>query len=185
MLTLQLSPLELEGYYVREFYFAVRPDLEEQARLAMQTGLHIQTEGLFNPDPISINMLAGGGRNQEDPSRWVAIVELKTQGEPKLNFPYDFRAVLVGYFSLTLPQPAELTEDAERAIKINTTSMLYSAAREFIANVTGRGPFPAAVIPSVVIRFGPESKEVQAGGKSAGKKSAKKSTGKKGKKKST
>lgn len=190
MLTLQLSPLQLEGYYVREFHFATRPDLEEQEQVAMQTGLHMQLDGLFNPDPISVNMLAGGGQNQEDPFRWVSVVELTTNNAPEVRFPYEFRVVLVGYFKLNHPEATEMTEELEKALKVNATTILYSAARELIANVTGRGLFPAAVLPSVVIRFDagskqkqlPATKKAQAAHKSATKKAATKRAGRKGKK---
>jgi preprotein translocase subunit SecB len=185
MLTLQLSPLQLEGYYVREFHFVMRPGLEEQEQVAMQVGLHMQLDGLFNPDPISINMLAGGGRNQEDPFRWVAVLELSTNNAPEVRFPYDFRAVLVGYFKLNHPESAEMTVELERALKVNSTTILYSAARELIANVTGRGLFPAAVLPSVVIRHdaGSKGKQLPATKKAqAVHKSTAKKAGRKGKK---
>jgi preprotein translocase subunit SecB len=168
MLTLHLSPLQLEGYYVREFHFAVSPGLEEQARLAMQPGLHLQGESLFEPDPLSVNVLSGGGPNAEDPTRWSAVIELKTQHKPETRFPYDFRIVMVGYFQVHIP-PGDKPGDFEAALKTGATSILYSAAREFIAGVTARGPFPAVVLPSVIIREVPDSEAKQIPSKKATK----------------
>jgi preprotein translocase subunit SecB len=186
MLVLQQSPLQIEGYYVREFTFAVRPGFEEEP-LAMQTGLHMQEVNLFNPDPITINMLTGGGRNPNDPLRWVSIVEIKSQMEPERRFPYDFRVVLVGFFRIDPPpEGATVTEEIERVIKINSTSILYSAAREFIAGVTGRGPLPGVVLPSAVVRYDetikdqlPLAKKSQSKRKRAAKKQPKRGARKK------
>lgn len=185
-LAIRLSPLEIEGYYVREFRFAVRPDIEENMRLAMQGGLHVQSENLFNPDEITFNLQSGGGFHAEDPSRMMAIVELETKNPPERKVPYDFRVVLVGYFKLHGSQTTDM-ENVEKAIKINMTSILYSAARELIAVVTGRGPFPAMILPSIVISLNeqkaPAAIETQA--RSRHEKTAKKATKKRvGKKKS-
>jgi preprotein translocase subunit SecB len=187
MLGLQLSPLQLEGYYVREFHFAVRNALDEAAQFAMQKGLHMQGTALFNPDTITFNITAGGGQNPEDPLRWASIVELSSNNAPEIRFPYDFQIVLVGFFKLNLNEPTEITEDIEKSLKINATSILYSAAREFIAGVTGRGPFPAAILPSVVIGLAESEQGEQApttdkalkSRKSSSKKAAKKGTSKK------
>jgi preprotein translocase subunit SecB len=159
---IQLSPFQLEGYYIREFSFAVKPGLEDTARLAMQPGLHLQVDGLFNPDELTVNMRAGGGSDPEDQLRWMAVLEIESENNSEINFPYTFRVVLVGYFRLNVPQPVDDMEKVTAAIKVNATSILYSAARELIASVTGRGPFPAAVLPSVVIRFDIEPKQKRA-----------------------
>lgn len=157
MLSLQISPLQLEGYYVREFHFVLRAGHDEETtKLAMQVGLHMQSVNTFNPDQITVNIVAGGAPSQEDPTRFAAILELTTKNAPEIRFPYDFKIVLVGYFKLNLPQPAEITEELEKGLKISATSILYAAAREYIAGATGRGPFPAAILPSVVIGFSDE-----------------------------
>jgi len=187
-LEIQLSPLELEGYFVREFKFVLRPGLEERAQLAMQRGLHIQLEGLFNPDDITFNLQSGGTQNQEDPFRFVAVVQIDSDNAPEKIVPYDFRVVLVGYFRLNVDEPVEYLKKVEMQIKINATSILYSAAREFVAGVTGRGPFPAIILPSIVVSVDPESKQknlsttkgkVQVGRKAGSKKTTKKGASKK------
>jgi preprotein translocase subunit SecB len=177
MLAVQLSPLQLEGYFVREFSFAVRPGLEDTARLGMQPGLHVQAESLFNPDEITFNLRTGGTPNQEDPFRFAAVLELESTNPPERRVPYDVRVVLVGYFRLNVDQPVEYLAKVETAVRINATSILYSAARELIAGVTGRGLFPALILPSIVLV--PEQKSPSAANakvKGGDKKRAKKTT---------
>jgi len=187
-LEIQLSPLELEGYYVREFYFVIRPGLEEQAQLAMQQGLHVQSESLFNADDITFNLQIGGTQNQEDPFRFAAVLQIHSDNAPEKRVPYDFRAVLVGYFRLNVNEPVEYLKSVETQVKINATSILYSAARELVAGVTGRGPFPAIILPSIVVGVNAESRQkrlsttknrVQATQKLANKKTARKGASKK------
>lgn len=174
MLSLQLSPLQLEGYYVRELQFAVRPGLEEQTRFAMQNGLHIQTEGLFNPEDITFNFLGGGALNQEDPSRLMSIIEIRTDNPPERRVPYDFRVVLVGYFKLNVNEPTEYMKKVEAQIRANAISILYSAARELVAAVTSRGPFPGMVLPSAVITINPVESATEGQSTQPSKRAAKK-----------
>jgi len=153
----QVSLLQLEGYYVQELSFVVRPGLEDQMNLAMQGGLHVQSlQGLFNPDPITINVQAGIAPNSEDPLRWGCIIRVESRNVTEKRFPYDFVAVLVGYFKVHESVPAE---NIEPMVKINGASLLYSAARELIATATGRGPFPAALLPTIAFSLDEESKQ--------------------------
>lgn len=177
-LAFQLSPLQLEGYYVREFSFAARPGLDEQIPLAMQTGLHIQPESLFDPDEITVNVKAGGGVHKEDLSRFVATIEVETRNPPERKVPYDFHAVLVGYFYMNVDNPTEYLSNGNlsAAVRISAASLLYSAAREFVAVVTGRGLFPAMILPSLSIRPEADTKQgALSPAKEAGKKGRKKS----------
>ncbi len=68
------------------------------------------------------------------------------------------------------------------AVKINAISILYSAARELVASVTGRGPFPAAILPSILVssNLQPKRKQLSAIKKKAARKSVAKKAAKKG-----
>lgn len=185
-LTIQLSPLQLEGYFIREFSFVLRPGLDN-VQTAMQQGLHIQPSELFNPDDITFYIQAGGSPHLQDPSRTMAVLEIRTDNPPERRVPYDFRIVMVGFFKILQTDQSVDQKNLERVVKINSASILYSAAREFIAGVTGRGPLPAIILPAIVLGLDTVSnqkgtatkKKAQAGGKRSAKKTAKKGSSKK------
>jgi preprotein translocase subunit SecB len=143
----QLSPLQLEGYYVKELSFGVKPELDEQVQLQMQLGIGMQYDGLFNPDPLTVNVQSAVAGHKEDPFRWKCVVRVESQNPPDRKYPYDFLATLVGYFKVDEQVPRE---NVESLIKVNGASVLYSAAREMLASTTGRGPFPEVLLPTVI-----------------------------------
>ena len=180
----QISPLQLEGYYVREFHFIARTLLGGDPPLVLQTGLHPQLDGRFDPGDLTVNLRAGGVANPQEPTRLTAVVEIQSQTAPEIKIPYDFRVVIVGYFRLHPELPPEDTERAMEALKTTAASVLYSSARELIASVTGRGPFPAIILPTVVITLDEFTTQGHptAGKKGKPKGATKKAAGKKGKK---
>lgn len=177
----EVSPLQLEGYYVREFDFRVRPDLLEGQPLVMQFGLHPQLSGLFNPGDMTVGMQAGIAFNHQDPYRLMAQLEVRSQNAPEIRSPYDFRVVMVGFFRLGAEPPPEQMQLALDALKRTALSVLYSAAREYIAGATSRGPFPGIILPTAVISLDePSEQEQPAGTKKARRKSTAKKSAKKG-----
>ena len=62
---------------------------------------------------------------------------------------YVFEIEICGVFSA---DPALYAKDPEKAksyIRVNGTSMLLASARELVAMLTSRGPFPAYTIPAL------------------------------------
>lgn len=155
------SPLQLEAYYVHEFHFVTRETAEGGHPLVFQYGLHPQLGELFNPGDMTINTQVGGSENKEDPNRIAILVQIESQTEPEIKFPYDFKVGMVGYFRLNADPPAEDRARAMEALRTTAASVLYSAARELIASITGRGPFPAAILPTVVIALDPAPEQQQ------------------------
>lgn len=179
-----ISPLQLEGYYVREFEFAARPDVVGTTPLALQFGLHPQLQATFDPGDLTIGLQAGIADNDKEPNRIMALLEVRSATEPEIKIPYDFRVVMVGFFVLNTQVPAEQRELAMGALRQTAVSLLYSAAREFIAGVTARGPFPAIVLPTAVITpDDPQAQEQPSAAKKAGRRSATKKAAKKAAKK--
>ena len=158
MENIQLAPIQLEGYFVRELLFAARGDATEEVGFSMQPGLNLQRDVLFNPDALTVDVQTAVAPHQTDPLRWACILEVKSNLAPEIRFPYDFKIVLVGYFS-THPQ---LPEQARAVmVKVNAASLLYSAARELLLSATMRGAFPGVVLPTVVFGLGSEPEPQQ------------------------
>ena len=78
--------------------------------------------------------------------RWVFELRVDLPQIPARKLPYTFRLVLVGIFDVDEGYPKE---KATLLARVNGPSVLYSAAREAIATMTGRGPYPAILLPPV------------------------------------
>lgn len=143
---MNLSPLQLEGYYVKHIEFALRPSIEGEGSYFAPRGLQFMPEEQPELDPIQIKLRGGGGSNVDDPSRWRFNLEVKSDNKKDSNYPYDFSIEVVGYFKVFFEEP--LGKD-EILIRVNATSLLYSTAREALAAVTSRGPYPGVLLPSV------------------------------------
>jgi preprotein translocase subunit SecB len=181
--SLQMSALQLEGYYVTELTFKVRP-LPAAPNFRLQGGIGVQHDGIYEAEPLTINVQAGAVQHPTEPHRWQNILTVASHTPEDRKYPYDFQITLIGYFIVADVVPAE---QREAFVKINAASILYSAARELLATVTGRGPLPAAVLPTVVFTVTPEPEkppEVMEDTEAEAKKTKKKATKKRATKKS-
>lgn len=180
--SIQISALHLEGYYITELTFKVRP-LQGEPQFQMHGGIGVQHGGTYVPDPITINVQASAVQHPEELDRWQHILTVTSQIPPERKYPYDFKIALVGYFKVSEQISPERRESF---IKVNAASVLYSAAREALATATGRGPLPCVVLPTVVFVLTSDQEQLpdraakaRTGSKKATKKTAKKSAAKK------
>ena len=137
------SPLIIDFYFVKKAQFELKPgfdtNLDREAREVETPKLKINVES---------------GKNSEEPNHWRFELNVEADENPSEgDFPYTFGISLVGFFRVHESYPAE---DADLLAQVNAPSVLYSAAREFLSNVTGRSPYPAILLPSV--SFVPEPK---------------------------
>jgi preprotein translocase subunit SecB len=144
----QTSNIELEGYYVRNLQFTTAESVESM-RLILRKGFHVQTETSVDPEgeyQLKISMNAAGHRN--DPNRYRVVLRIATDNQTKESqFPYTFDLTLVGFFrivGLEIPKPSQDPKVVQTSLAI-----LYASAREILASATGRGPFPALVLPMI------------------------------------
>ncbi|MCL4310287.1 MAG: protein-export chaperone SecB [Actinomycetota bacterium] len=143
---MELSPLQLEGYYVKSLEFSLRPSVEEASTFSAALGLQYLPSEIQEIDPLTINFNGGGGPNSEDISRWRFHLQLKSDIPTESNYPYDFSLEIVGFFKVFFDEP--LGKD-EIVLRVNATSLLYSTAREVVASATSRGPYPGVMLPAV------------------------------------
>jgi len=138
------SPLHLEGYHVAEFFFKLNEAFEKKTVFGSSSGYHYRMEKAWNIEPTDFTVNGEVGRHTEDPSRLRYVLTIASAGR-KDRYPYSFRLSLVGYFHFHAGEP-----DTNEFILVyaNAPSVLYGAAREMLATMTGRGPYPAVILPT-------------------------------------
>ena len=141
------SNLQLEGYYVKNLQCSIEPGLDDSAKLALTSGLHVHPSKAMQGHRLEPNCVLEVGQHLNDPSRFRVALTVKSEsvstGDP---LPYRFDLTLVGFFRVAGIKP---TTPVESFAVRGAASILYSSARELLASVTGRGPFPALVLPAV------------------------------------
>ena len=139
---MQPSKMQLDGYFVEEVSFNLQnpniQNLEEIPKL--------------NSTDLDIEVKLGESKDDENKKFCQLTISLKqTTAE---NFPYKFKAVLVGFFELD----ASCSEEDIGVMMTNTApSMLYTAAREYLLLITGRTRFLPVMLPTVL--FLPKNKK--------------------------
>jgi preprotein translocase subunit SecB len=148
------SIFQLEGYYVKSLQYSVRPELEDSSKLALTSGLHIQPFKPLTGHILTPKCEVEASQHLKDDSRFRIELTLSSDKDDDLP-PYFFEVTLIGFFRLVGLTPTP----AVKGFAINNAAtILYSSARELIASVTGRGPFPALVLPTIT--FIPETDAV-------------------------
>jgi preprotein translocase subunit SecB len=121
------APLHLETSFPIKIELATNLDLGEQAR-----EINAKTEVSF-------------AQNETDARQWQVTlsVEFSGKGAPAA---YKGRVDYMGYFTVATDYPEE---KMPRMVAITCPSMLYSAIRELVALLTGRGPHRPLMLPTV------------------------------------
>jgi preprotein translocase subunit SecB len=181
----------IEGYYVKELSVGVTPKYEDKAEFLAWTGFHFQPHKTYRPEPVTFDVTGDIAQHPDDPNRWRYEIQIESHKSTKKNFPYSFSITMVGLFRL--PKAKDITEEktVNLLLYANAPAVLYSAAREVLATVTGRGPYPAIMLPSVTFIDNIEKMAAEMAKKIkpleekrvAAKKAAKRTTKKRGSKK--
>lgn len=87
---------------------------------------------------------------EDRPDVWQVSLDLRVVPDESQPGPYRVELLMHGFFRLPVDAPKE---EATRLLGITGASILYSAAREHILMVTGRGPWGALQLPTT--RFDP------------------------------
>jgi preprotein translocase subunit SecB len=127
------GPLLLEGYYFTEVSFQSCFDHELNGDNTCVTPDDLMSSVNCSVDPENLR-------------RWSVELRIELPTVADRRPAYTFKVGAIGFFEVVETYPAE---QREQLVMINGSSMLYSAARELLAAVSGRGPFPAIVLPSV------------------------------------
>lgn len=143
---MQNSPLQLEDYLLKSLRFAIIAPLTD-----------VPAPATF--DLLSIEVNAETQKRDDHPLRWRCELTVASKDEEDKNYPYTFELVYVGFFTVVKEFPSDRVE---QMVRVNAPSLLYSAAREAIMYLTGRGRVPATLLPSITF-LEPPSKTVTKG----------------------
>lgn len=126
------APLQLERYVFTKLEIQANPDFAPQE--------------VSSDNPIKLRLDIGLGEHNEDATKFQVIVgidELRSEGG---TLPYRISLQVVGQISVAKDFKHD---DLKKLVQVNGASMLYSAARELVLLVTGRGPWPAFQLPTI------------------------------------
>lgn len=145
IITMHQSPLIIDFYFVKKIHFELKDGFDCNSEV-------FENKEVESPK-LTINVVSG--KQTEHNNQWKFELNIDTDEKSSADdFPYIFSLSLVGFFRVDDNYPAE---NADLLAQVNAPSVLYSAAREFLANVTGRSPYPSILLPSV--SFLPKPKE--------------------------
>lgn len=144
-LEIESAALQLDGYYVKELNCALRDGIDEEVHLAVGTGLHVQQSQIIVCPSLTTNLTVDIAQSKKDQSKFRLTLRVESNKENEES-PYIFNIKLVGYFSLAGMKPFI---GMDVWVYRNAVMILYSTAREIIASTTGRGPFPALILPTL------------------------------------
>ena len=131
---MQISPLQLEGYFLKELTFSVNDEIEEKpTELKKSKDLDVEVS-------VAVTELDPENR------RWRCELTLDLKPKKDPNSAYIFHLVLVGFFFVLKDYPKDIVEMLART---NSPAILYSTAREMLVTVVRRSPFAPVLIPSV------------------------------------
>jgi preprotein translocase subunit SecB len=129
------SPLQLDRYFLKSLHFELKPGYDRTRVSSVDMA----------PPGLEIGVVSVE-QSPENPTQWRFEVSLELPDTPESRFPYTVETTLVGFFTVSEHYPVE---HAERLARINGPALLYSSAREIVASITGRSPYPKLLIPSV------------------------------------
>ncbi|OHZ01195.1 protein-export chaperone SecB [Salinicola sp. MIT1003] len=137
------TPLQLERSFFAKVHIEANPDYLPGQSDEQQGDIEIT---------VSLNV----GQHQQDPNRYQVRLSIDKLEGNKTQLPYIISLQIVGLFQV---DEAFKADNIKHLVEINGASMLYSAAREQVLSITGRGPWGAFQLPTINFhnQNGPES----------------------------
>jgi len=125
------SPLRIKNYFVTSFSVKANP-AEDGAKTPLEDGVNIVTK-------------VETAQHADNKRDWKVALQVDCSPVEKNVCAYIVAVELVGFFEIDKELPEDRIADVVAA---NAPAILYSAAREIILLMTGRGPFPPFALPS-------------------------------------
>lgn len=83
--------------------------------------------------------------HNENLRNWMVTLRVNFKNGTEVKIPYIGTVQCSGIFTVDAQWPEK---EIEKLVMVNGTSLLYSAIREMVCNITARGPFIPLVLPS-------------------------------------
>ena len=129
---MNIAPMQLKTYFITNVQVTANPTYN------LEQGYKYHIQNLTSDVKYLVD---------EKCSRiWQVMLKIKYTPQKSENVPYHFSVDIVGFFEVNSSWPKD---KMEALVRINAPAMLYSAAREFIAMVSGRGPWDSILLPTV------------------------------------
>ena len=133
------SPLQLEHYFFERMHCVANANISVD-----------EVEEWHQADRSRFGLRVELGTNPESDREWQVLVDLFTNPDYGSKAPYELGFTAVGIFTV---DEAFEHDRLERLVRVNGSSVLYSAMREFVALFTSRGPWGAVKLPTVNFRL--------------------------------
>jgi preprotein translocase subunit SecB len=131
---MNLAPLQLADYFITELSLKANPDFYSSKPA---------DDGVESLSVIP--QYSQSKDNGDHGTEWLVSLEISHTIPESANFPYAFTLRIQG---TVIASPHLTGARLQRAMHANGPAMLFGAAREIIRAATGRGPWPAVIIPS-------------------------------------
>jgi len=127
-----IIPLQLDEYYFTRVNIEANLDFELDDK---------DDDSLILDSQCDLEVF----QNKEEKRRWQIRLNFKPKNTDTKSYPYKIDIQVIGFFNVS--ENVE-EEKAPYLVRANGTAILYSALREFILLITGRGPWPSVTIPT-------------------------------------
>lgn len=129
---MNIAPMQLETYFITAFHITTRHNFNPEKRQKYRIS-NLQSE---------VKYLV----KKELPNVWQVPLAIRYTPQADENVPYGFSLSIVGFFKVHDKYPKD---KMEQLVHFNAPAILFSAAREVLATMTGRGPWGTILLPSV------------------------------------
>ena len=126
------TPLQLKYYFFPEVSSSAALDFDPEKDKGSRS-LSLKIDESLQPTPKS-------------PGQYQLGLRLGVGPKEKTKAPYRINLTIIGFFAVREDVPEN---QRETLVRITGSSMLYGMAREFIMAVTGRGPWPPVMLPTI------------------------------------
>jgi len=127
------TPLRLKNYFLTDLSLKANPDFKPEE---------------FQDGTIDVNAKASVrvGTHKEKPNEFQVVLGIIIEPRDERKLPYDVSMEIVGFFEV---DSKFTTMPHADFVQVNGSSILYSAAREILLSVMGRGPWEPLMLPTI------------------------------------
>ena len=133
------SPLQLKHYFFERMQCIAKPDVD----LEDIKTWHEADDSRFR---ITVELTT----DPESERNWQVTLDLRTSDDHPMPSPYELHFTAIGFFIVD----ANFEHDnIEHLIRVNGSSVLYSAMRELVSLFTSRAPWGTVMLPTINFRL--------------------------------